>query len=628
MSDEKMKKNSQLLLLIFLVALSFLIFPSSQEAYSKVIGYNYVWCETVENPPGWGCGKMCVMYYIDYIYNTETCTETTGDYHEWWPTWCGNCENEGKTASGYMEALSPPSCKPEKKHYLDQRSFWIDEPEVCDSIDNNCDGIVDDTCAGDGGGGGDDKQCGDPGYGINTSIGSSSNLASGNLYHSQQVLSSHGTGLTAEITISYNSFDTTIRHIGRGWTHNYDINITNYETTIVLIEEDGRRVYFYNDGDSTYSPDASSGRHATITKNPDATYTLTEKSGIKYDFDSSGKLTNITDRNNNTLSLTYTGNNLTLITDPSGRQTTLTYDANNKITSITDPAGRASVFTYNGDFLSTVTDPIGATWTYTYDVDGRMLTKTDPLGHTFTYSYDAYGKLISSQDPEGNTKTISYDQTNQKAYITEKNGTQWTYVYDNLLNVPTEVIDPSANKTTYQYDSNRNLISKTEPDGRITTYTYHTDGNMLSKTEVYGTANQRTTTYTYNQYGQVLTITDPDSNVTTYTYDANGNLLQEKDTQNNITSHTYGSNGEKLTTTDPNGNTTTYTYDQYGNVASVTNALGQTTTYVYDIIGNLLSTTDANGNTTTYEYDLKDRLIRETKPDGGVITYGQKRGTG
>ena len=43
------------------------------------------------------------------------------------------------------------------------------------------------------------------------------------------------------------------------------------------------------------------------------------------------------DKNSNTLTVTYTGNNLTQITDTVGRNIALTYDGNNRITQITDP---------------------------------------------------------------------------------------------------------------------------------------------------------------------------------------------------------------------------------------------------------------------------------------------------
>ncbi|MBI5050482.1 MAG: putative metal-binding motif-containing protein, partial [Nitrospirae bacterium] len=178
-------------------------------------------------------------------------------------------------------------------------------PEVCDGIDNNCNNLVDDTCNG-----GADNCTAQPN---NTDMGSSANLASGNLYNSQTVLQTMNTGLRTEFVLSYNSFDTTTIPLGRGWTYSHNINITEYWNRLVLLEGDGRRVYFSNSGANTYSPESSSGRHSTITKNPDGSYTLTEKEGTIYSFDTKGRLAAITDRNNNAVSLAYTGDELTLI---------------------------------------------------------------------------------------------------------------------------------------------------------------------------------------------------------------------------------------------------------------------------------------------------------------------------
>lgn len=558
------------------------------------------------------------MYSIGIIHEVNLFTACVFNVN-YYCTSTGNIVHQ--SAGGAMPPINPDLCPSCETINSDQDGFsscfdcndWDASinpfaPELCDGKDNNCDGVIDDTCLGE------DNQCNE--LPNSTITGSSANFASGNLYHSQTILHTPNSGLPALFTISYNSLDATSGSFGRGWTHNYNLQIVDSGSTLALAEADGRRVYYRSSvGGNTYYPDSSSGRHSIITRNTNGSYLLTEKTGTKYSFDYTGRLANITDKNNNTLNLSYTGSDLMSITDSAGRITTFTYDSSHRITSITDSAGRRTAFTYTSDFLTAVTDPLGSTWTYTYD--GRMLAKTDPLGHITSYAYDATGKIISSLDAEGNMKTITYDQTNQAAYVTEKNGTNWTYVYDNSLNAPLQTTDPSANQTTYQYDSGRNLISKTEPDGRTTSYTYDTNGNMLSKTDALG----NTTSFTYDSYGQILTSTDPDGNTTAYIYDANGNLIQETDAQGNSTSYTYSTKGEKLSETDPKGNINTYAYNSYGNLSSAANALNQTTTYTYDISGNMLSMTDANGAVTTYEYDLADRLTKETKPDNGIINY-------
>ena len=479
--------------------------------------------------------------------------------------------------------------------------------EKCDTIDNNCDWQVDETCLG--------------GSCSNISLGSTANPASGNLYHNQTLFNTNTPGLT----LSYNSIDNFGSPLGKGWTHNYNLLLFGgHDGSLGLKQGDGRIVYFRLDN-GIYYPDANSGEDSYISYNNGA-YTLTEKDSTTYNFNTSGKLISIRDRNGNTTTLTYTGNHesssgqaLTTITDPSGRTIYLTYDSQNRISAVTGTNNNVYNFTYANDTLisvsfSLVGNPSG--WSYSYDSNGQMQAKTDPQGYVTTYTYDSEGRVTSSIDPEGKTKRISYDSANNTAIVTEKDGGVWIYRYDPLLNVTTQKIDPLGNVTTYQYDSYKNLLSTREPDGSITSYTYDEYGNMASVTDPTG----NTTSYAYNEYGQITSVTDSEGNVTRYEYDSNGNQTAVIDPTGAKTQYQYDSKGNLTKVTNPLGQATTFTYDQYNNMTSVTDPQGKTTRYAYDSAGNMIAMMDSSGNTTEYFYDSLARLIKLIEP-GGAITY-------
>ncbi|MBI4685852.1 MAG: transglycosylase SLT domain-containing protein [Nitrospirae bacterium] len=518
--------------------------------------------------------------------------------------------------------------------------------EICDGIDNDCNGQKDETCVGQ--------------TSNNICLDSSANVGSGNFYHSQTLFTLPNAKPSLEIALSYNSLDTNTGSFGRSWTHNFNITLTtNPDGSLRLKGSDGNTTYFRLSG-GAYYPDPQSGDSSQIVKNPDNTYTQTQKDGIVYTFNTSGLLTEIKDRNGNTTTLNYTGSDLVSIIDSTGR-TTSSAVSSGKIISITDPAGSINTFTYSGDLLTAITDPKGNSWTYGYDGNGRMTTKTDPGGNTITYVYDAQGRLFSSIDPEAKTKTITYDQINNIATILEKDSGTWLQKYDPLLNVPKEKTDPDGNITRYTYDSNRNLLTETDALGHVTTYTYDSNRNITSITDDLG----HTVSYTYNTLNKVTSITDQTGNITTFTYDDKGNLLTVTDPEGGQTLFTYDSRGNIISIisiTDPADQTTiieydsynnpvtikdptetvfkyTYTYDIMGNILSspnpptqyeynslnqlikITDVLNNITTFTYDPNGNKQTITDANGNITTYEHNYRGQIKKITDALNNITTF-------
>jgi RHS repeat-associated protein len=437
-------------------------------------------------------------------------------------------------------------------------------------------------------------------------INSSTNLKSGNLYHDQNA------GI---LTLSYNSLDPDNGPVGLKWTHNYNVQLTalSDNATIVLKTEDGNIINFRLSG-GVYYPEAISGDTSQIIKYANGTYTRTTKNGTAYNFNSSGSLTSIIDRNSNTTTLTYSGNDLASVTDPAGRTTTVTA-AGGKITSITDPGGRTYSLAYTNGILSSVTDPLGNAWLYTYDTVGKMLTKTDPTGNAINYTYDTSGRLSQSTAPDG-TRQMNYAQTGTTTF-TEKDGGLWTYTYDPIFAVKTAMTDPLGNTTRYAYDAKRNLTATTAPDGSVTGSTYDSNGNVTSTTDPLGNI----TGYTYNSMNLVTSRTDPKAAVTTYTYDTKGNLITVTDPAGAVTTYQYDARGNVTAMTDANNQTTVLAYDTQNNLTSITDPLNRATAFTYDAVGNRLSMTDPLGNVASYVYNGLNQMTQVTDPKGNITYY-------
>ena len=444
------------------------------------------------------------------------------------------------------------------------------------------------------------------------------NTATGNYICQKKELEIPGRGLSFVFNRHYNSQSGEDKPLGFGWGHTYDVALTvDADSNVTIRWGDGKTETWSPDGLGGFTPQY--GVFDTLIDNGDGTYTLKKKDLREYTFDTSGRLSNIVDKNGNSISLTYTGEDLTQTTDTVGRNIDFTYDQNNRITVVTDPIGRTVHFAYdpNGDLVSS-TDMNGNTTTYTYDNNHQLLTVVDPRGNTVvTNVYDDQKRVVISQsDAKGGQTTYTYEEVDKKTTITDPLGNTCYHYHDEMLRLIRQE-DALGNSAYYTYDSAGNRTEVTDKNGNTTTYTYDTNGNVLTKTD----ALANTTTITYDENNNPLTRTDSLGNTTTYEYDGNGNLTKTTDPLGNVTTVTYDAYGQPLTITNARGNTTTYEYDTEGNLIEVTDALGNKTTYTYDGVGRRLTVTNALGKTTTYSYDNNNNLLTATDTSSNVTTY-------
>jgi YD repeat-containing protein len=187
---------------------------------------------------------------------------------------------------------------------------------------------------------------------------------------------------------------------------------------------------------------------------------------------------------------TYDKNGALISTvDATGNTATNTYDVRGLLATSTDASGRQVAYTYDaiGRALSRIEDQgtgkLNLTTTTSYDGQGRQLTVTDASGRVTAMSYDREGRLLqTAQDPSGlNLRTAyTYDVLGRQITVTEAFGTATArsvnYVYDVLGRRTSETVDPGAGHlnltTSYVYDANDNVVTRTDAGGNLTRYSY------------------------------------------------------------------------------------------------------------------------------------------------------------
>ena len=237
------------------------------------------------------------------------------------------------------------------------------------------------------------------------------NTATGNYTYQHTDLTIPGRGLPFAFTRTYNSQSGTPGPMGAGWTHSYMASLTqNADNSVSIVTPDGQSLIFDPVGGSYIS--RFNNVYSTLQSPSAGIFVLTTKNQVSYRF-SKGQLMAVSDRNANTIQLTYSSGFLTAITDTVGRRLVVFSDPSGRITGIADPSGRSLQYQYDsaGNMVA-FTDANGGTFNYSYDGSHAMLTAVDPQNNTFlTNTYDSSGRVISQSDGAGNRWTYAYDST-------------------------------------------------------------------------------------------------------------------------------------------------------------------------------------------------------------------------
>ena len=228
--------------------------------------------------------------------------------------------------------------------------------------------------------------------------------------------------------------------MGNGWRTNFNQLVYQWELDsdyYVWEDGDGTKHYFLYDSYGTYKDEDGLELKLTTTGSGSRKFCITDKSGNKSFFDTSGRLT---EQQNNqatpsSITVSYSsGNRISQIKDGVGRKYDFTYPGGllSKISFKGTGSDELSYvsFGYTNSYLTTITDKDGETSTYTYsngllsgivDIDGYQLQYT--YSTPTDSSYQPYRVIRVSESDDGtNGGTLNIEYAHNQTTFTDHNG--------------------------------------------------------------------------------------------------------------------------------------------------------------------------------------------------------------
>ena len=282
-----------------------------------------------------------------------------------------------------------------------------------------------------------------------------------------------------------------------------------------------------------------------------------------------------------------------------------------------DALGR--LYTVSNPYRSTSDSTYGIT-TYSYDALGRKTGQIDSDGVS-QQSWSYSGNTITYTNENGNKWQRTMDSLGRLTHILEPNGinslpamdTDYSYDALNDLSLATQWGGPSGSSSarirSFTYDSLSRLVTASNPESGLSSYSYDANGNVVSKTSpaVNSISGTQTIGYcydllnrvTYKFYRSSFSCTGPSGQSASYMYDASS-ITGSLNTVGRLTDEKSYAGSTLVSERAP------YRYDPMGRLLNETqctfgNCSGATfqPAYTYDLAGNLLTLTDGITQTPT-----------------------------
>ena len=292
---------------------------------------------------------------------------------------------------------------------------------------------------------------------------------------------------------------------------------------------------------------------------------LTNVTRFTFGYDTSGRLTSITDKNGLVTTIEHSGTAPSAIVGPYGQRTTLATDGNGYLRAITNPGGEA--------------------YSFTYDENGLMATHVDPRGGLHQFTYDPFGRLTNESRPGGGAWNLVRSEISDRYSVAVSSAMGRTAVHD-----------------VTKLASGDRLLTNSNPDGSWSQRSEQAAGRVVS-TSSDGTILQTTlspdprfgmqapfaaTTVTTpagmaGSGGQTVSVTlqDPHNPLSVTA------LTRQVSINGRSSSSTYSATSRSITSTSAGGRVSTAVLDATGRLAQLTASSVLPVSFQYDAAGRL-----------------------------------------
>ena len=269
------------------------------------------------------------------------------------------------------------------------------------------------------------------------------NLAVGNYSQTFTDARWSGAGPPLTMTRTYNSLDGQFHAFGLHWSNPYELSVTNEPSTNTVLVRfaDGHEERFGRNSADSYA--SAPGRLNVLTGAAGGGWVLIGRDGTRHVFDSSGKLTSVTDGGGHAVVLDYVNNRLSSITampapGRPGRKIWIHWagtipDRIDKVWTdgVLGQGPSEWLYTYTGFELTSVCGPRSTSECTRYEYgttggsSGRMTRIKLPRGNDqAVLDYNADGTIRSRRDGSGAQWNYTDDRANQEGLYHPLSGGQ------------------------------------------------------------------------------------------------------------------------------------------------------------------------------------------------------------